>query len=201
MIGYKTHWLAVPDASPEAVADALQLRRRRDMDWVSGTDAAYTQGVFVARPIESYTFAHGRIHLPGAFDASDPQFPDWLRGLSAQLGEVQFFGTDRIGENHGWARAVDGQILRAYYFNDADVPLHIGDPTDIEKELGVGHRWLEEGWEAWQEPEWDAFFETVPREQHVMRVAQRWSVCPLEIPEDSVAGLGIYGFPSDVEPR
>ncbi|GAA1994890.1 hypothetical protein [Catenulispora subtropica] len=109
--------------------------------------------------------------------------------------------TGSIGENHGWARAAGGEIIRAYYYGDAAVPLHIGDPTDIENELGVGHRWLDEGWQTWDEPEWDAFFETVPREQHVMRIAQRWSICPLEIPEESVTDPGIYGFPPDVEPR
>lgn len=200
-IGYKTAWLAVRDASPEAVADALSLRHRQAMNWTRGTDAAYRQGVFVARPVSSWTLAHGRIHMPGAFEASDPRFPDWIRELSTQLGEVQFFATDRIGEHHGWARAAGGEIIRAYYYGDAAVPLHIGDPTDIENELGVGHRWLDDGWQTWDEPEWDAFFETVPREQHVMRIAQRWSICPLEIPEESVTDPGIYGIPPDVEPR
>lgn len=117
-IGYKTSWLAVPDTSPEAVAEALGLRYRRIMDWASGTDAAYRQGVFVARPVASWTLAHGRIHMPGAFETSDPRFPDWIRQLSARFGEVQFFTTDRIGEHHGWARATDGKLTRAYYFDD-----------------------------------------------------------------------------------
>jgi hypothetical protein len=199
-IGYKTAWLAVRDATPEAVADALDLRHRQTMDWTGGTDAAYRQGVFVARPVETWTLAHGRIHLPGAFDASDPRFPDWLRELSSRLGEVQFFATDRIGEHHGWARAVGGEISRAYYWCDADVPLPIGDPTDIERELGVGHRWLDEGWRSWEEPEWDAFLQTVPFERHVMRVAEDWSICPLHIPEESVTEPGIHGFPPGTEP-
>jgi hypothetical protein len=200
-IGYKTAWLAVPTASPEAVADALGLRYRQTMDWTSGTHAAYRQGVFVARPVDSWTLAHGRVHLPGAFEASDPRFPDWIRQLSDQLGEVQYFVTDRVSEHHGWARAIDGELMRAYYFSDANVPLHFGDPTDIECELGVGHRWLDEGWQTWGEAEWDAFFETTPCELHVMDIAQRWSICPLEIPEDALAEPGIYGFPPGIEPR
>lgn len=200
-IGYKTAWLALPTASPEAVADALDLRHRRTMDWTSGTDAAYRQGVFVARPVTSWTLAHGRIHLPGAFEASDPRFPDWMRRLSSQLGEVQFFLTDRIGEHHAWARAVDGELTRAYYFGDANVPLHVGEPTDIERELGVGHGWLEEGWQTWEGADWDAFLKTAPFERHVMQIAQRWSICPLEIPEEAVSEPGIYGFPPNTDPH
>ena len=108
----------------------------------------------------------------GAFEASDLRFPDWIRQLSDRLGEVQYFVTDRVSEHHGWARAIDGELMRAYYFGDANVPLHLGDPTDIECELGVGHRWLDEGWQTWGDAEWDAFFETTPCELHVMDIAR-----------------------------
>ncbi|MGW0081153.1 hypothetical protein [Streptomyces sp. NPDC003393] len=199
-IGYKTSWLAVQDAVPEEVADALGLRHRRIVDWTGGTSAAYRQGVFVARPAVSWTLAHGRIHMPGAFEASDPRFPDWIRQLSAKLGEVQLFTTDRIGDHHGWARATNGKLTRAYYYGDAAVPLHIGDPTDIEGELGVGYRRLEEGWQSWQEPEWDAWLAAMPREDHVMQIARNWSICPLDIPDSAVNAPGIYGFPIGVEP-
>ncbi|WP_327434747.1 hypothetical protein [Streptomyces sp. NBC_01236] len=85
--------------------------------------------------------------------------------------------------------------------DDGAVPLRIGDPTDIESELGVGHRWLEEGWQEWQEPEWDAWLAEMPQEDHVMRIAQNWGICPLDVPDDSITAPGIYGFPTDVEPR
>lgn len=198
---YKTSWLAVRDTSPEAVADALRLRHRHAMDWTRGTGAAYEQGVFVARPVPSWTLAHGRIHLPGAFDASDPRVADWVRELSTRLGEVQFFTTDRTGEHHGWARAVHGEVIRAYHFGDAAFPLFIGEPTDIENELGVGTRTYGEEARTWDDAQRDAFYRTVPRERHVMAVARRWSICPDDIPEESVTEPGIHGFPPGIEPR
>ncbi|MGW7611353.1 hypothetical protein ACWGKW_29655 [Streptomyces sp. NPDC054766] len=200
--GYKTSWLAVRDAAPEEVADALGLQNRRIMDWIDGTNAAYRQGVFVARPVPGWTIAHGRIHLAVGTEATDPRFPAWLQMLSTQLGDVQFFATDRIGEYHAWAKAESGALTRAYCYigMSGDVPLHIGEPTGVELELGVGQRWLEDGWQDWRESELDAWSAAMPSEHHVMRIAQNWGICPLDIPDDAVDVPGIHGFPPGVEP-
>lgn len=177
--GYKTAWLAAPTASPEAVADALDLRRRTSLPWREGTGAAYEQGVFIARPVPGWTLAHGRTHLIDELEAPGPRFPDWLRHLSDQLGEVQFFLNDRSSGHFSWARAVAGEITRAYYYGDMTVFRDLGAPTDIEREFGAA----------------------TPYEQHVMRVARSWSISPDDIPDDSVTASGIYGFPPGVEPR
>jgi hypothetical protein len=202
-IGYKTSWLAVQHATPQDVADALGLDHRLATDWASGTEAAYRHGVFVARPHPQWTIAHSRIHLPPDLDASSPDFPQWLLSLSAKLGDLQFFATDRIGDYHAWARVDANRLTRAYCYigERGEVPLHLGERTDIEVELGVGERWLEDGWQDWQEPEWDAWFAAMPNESHVMRIAQQWGICPLEIPEESVTTPGIYGLPPGIAPH
>jgi hypothetical protein len=199
-IGYKTAWLATRDAPPQQVADALGLGEQRAMDWTTGTEAAYRRGVFVARPVAEWTIAHGRIDLPPRVDATDPRFLGWLEAVGAALGDFQYFVTDRIGEYHGWARFESGTLTRAYCFigQNGDVPLHLGEPTPIERELGVGHRWLEDGWQEWDESAWDAWNAAMPRESHVMRVAENWSICPLDIAEDAAVGPGIYGLPPEV---
>ncbi|SCE22800.1 hypothetical protein GA0115240_144873 [Streptomyces sp. DvalAA-14] len=173
------------------------------MDWAGGTKAAYRQGVFVARPVADWTVAHGRIHLPPGIEAGDPGFTAWLGALSTALGDLQFFATDRIGEYHAWAKVESGELTRAYCFNGTrgDVPLHLGELTDIERELGVGLRWLEEGWQEWQEPEWDAWHAVMPDEADVMRIAERWSFCPLDVRDESVDSAGIYGLPPGADWR
>lgn len=198
--GYKTSWLAVPNRSPQAVADALELHSREDLDWGTGTDRAYRHGVYVAAPVPGWTLAHGRVDLPAGFDATGPSFPGWLRGLSRTLGEVQFFANERVSGYHAWAWARDSELLRAYCFVGAlgDVPLFIGEPTACEWESGIGTRAMDPGWEHWSDDEWDAWYATTPSETDVLAMAGRWSVDPRTIDNAAVTATGIYGLPPSI---
>ncbi|MEU5910210.1 hypothetical protein [Micromonospora sp. NPDC047527] len=197
---YKTSWLAVPNRTPDEVADALGLCDREVLDWATGTDRAYQHGVYVTAPVPGWTFAHGRLHMPPGFDATEPPFPDWLRLLSQQLGEAQFFANERVPDYHAWARALDGELLRAYCFNGerGEVPLFVGAPTADEIALGVGLRGAEPGCEHWSDAEWTAWYDTTPSESDVMAMAGRWSVDPSAIDDATVTATGIYGLPPSV---
>jgi hypothetical protein len=200
--GFKTSWLAVRDAGPDEVADALDLRHRQRIDWESGTELAYRQGAFVARPVPEWTLAHGRIHLTHETGPSCPDFPSWLRALAARVGDLQFFGTDRVSEYHAWAKVESGELTRAYCYigMSGEVPLRRGEPTAVERELGVGLVGWEEVRQDWGDAEWDAWHEAMPTEQEVMRIAADWSVCPPMIEDGTVTAPGIHGFPPGVEP-
>ncbi|MFF3885902.1 hypothetical protein [Streptomyces sp. NPDC001914] len=200
-MGYKTSWLAVPGAGSGAVADALGLVGRVAMDWETGTETAYRRGVFVASPVDGWTFAHGRIHLDHGREDDGPAVLDWLGSLGRRLGDLQYFRTDRIGECHAWARVEAGRVVRAYSYNGCtgDVPLRLGEPTEIESRLGVGHRGLEEGRENWGNAEWDDWHAAMPNEQNVMAIARNWGICPLEIPEGAPVADGVHGLPPGVE--
>ncbi|WRZ89725.1 hypothetical protein OHB54_12035 [Streptomyces sp. NBC_01007] len=199
-IGYKTAWLSVPGRDNGQVADALGLLARVAMDWETGTLAAYRRGVFVASPVDGWTLAHGGIHLTAGHEDSGPALLSWLESLGLRLGDFQYFRTDRIGEYHSWARVEAGRVVRAYcYDNWSDPVLRIGEPTEIERELGVGLRGQEEGMANWNESEWDDWYAAMPSERHVMAIAQRWGICPLEIPDTPLGGDGIYGFPPGAE--
>jgi hypothetical protein len=200
---YKTSWLAVRDRTPDQVADALDLHDRHDLDWATGTDRAYRHGVYVAEPVPGWTLAHSRMHIPAGFDATEPPFPDWLRDLSRQLGEVQFFANERVPDYHCWARAQDGELLRAHCFigERGQVPLFIGPPTAEEVELAVGTRDRDSGWEHWSDDEWTAWHATTPFESHVLAMAGRWSINPAMIDDAGVTKPGIYGLPPSVSPE
>ncbi|MET9906976.1 hypothetical protein ABZZ74_09115 [Streptomyces sp. NPDC006476] len=139
-IGYKTSWPGVPGVGSGEVADALGLHGLLTMDWAAGTQAAYRRGVFVASPVDGWTPAHSRIDLTGGVEDDGPALFSWLRSLGQRLGDFQYFCTDRIGERHGWARAEAGRIVRAYCYDASrgEVPLRLGEPTDIERRLGIG---------------------------------------------------------------
>ncbi|MFD5813864.1 hypothetical protein [Streptomyces sp. NPDC127038] len=198
-IGYKTSWLAVPGASGGAVADALGLAGRVAMDWDAGTEAAYRKGVFVASPVDGWTLAHGRIDLDAGRDGDGPAVLAWLGSLGRRFGELQYFSTDRVGECHAWARVEAGRVVRAYCYDGCvgDVLMRLGEPTEIERRLGVGLRGLEEGRERWGEAEWDDWHAAMPDEQHVMAIARDWGICPLDIPDGTTVVDGIHGFPPD----
>ncbi|MBO4210029.1 hypothetical protein [Micromonospora echinofusca] len=198
--GYKTSWLAVRDRTPDQVADALDLRDRRVLDWADGTDRAYRHGVYVTASVPGWTLAHGRVHIPAGFDATEPPFADWLTELSRYLGEVQFFANERVPDYHAWARALDGELLRAYcYVGERDeVSLFLGDPTADEIEFDIGIRDREPGWEHWSDEQWDVWFDTTPSESDVMAMAGRWSVDPTMIDDVAVTVTGIYGLPPSV---
>ncbi|RZU22067.1 hypothetical protein [Streptomyces sp. BK239] len=196
--GYKTAWLAVGSGE---VADALGLIGRVAMDWEAGTEAAYRRGVFVASPVDGWTMAHGRIHLADGLDADGPALLSWLGSLGLRLGDLQYFHTDRIGELHAWARVEAGRVVRAYCYDGSrgDVPLHIGEPTGIERQLGVGLGGLEDGREHWTDSDWDDWHAAMPHEQHVMAIARHWGICPLDLPEPPPMPHGIHGFPPGTE--
>ncbi|WP_245173100.1 hypothetical protein [Streptomyces aureus] len=200
-MGYKTSWLAVPGASDGVVADALGLTGRVAMDWESGTETAYRRGVFVASPVDGWTFAHGRVHLGPGNDNDSPAVLDWLGSLGRQLGDFQYFCTDRIGEHHAWARVEAGRVVRAYCYDGmtGDVPMRLGEPTGIELRLGVGQRGLEECRKDWSEAQWDDWHAAMPNEQEVMAIARDWGICPLEIRDEEVVGKGIHGCPPGVD--
>ncbi|WP_433447651.1 hypothetical protein ACQPXS_05990 [Streptomyces sp. CA-142005] len=197
--GYKTSWLGVRGATVAEVADALALGGRREVGWTEGTEAAYREGVYVAGPVDGWTLAHGRVDLTPGRGPEGPDFPDWLLALAARLGDLQFFCTDRVGDCHAWAKVEEGRLVRAYCYHGAhgDVPFHLGEPTPVERESGVGTRWLEDGWEEWEESDWDEWHAAMPNEQDVMTIARDWGICPLDIPDDdALAGPGVHGFPA-----
>ncbi|MER7279317.1 hypothetical protein ABT369_33245 [Dactylosporangium sp. NPDC000244] len=198
---YKTSWLAVRSRTAEDVADALGLHDREVLDWATGTERAYQHGVYVAAPLSEWTLAHGRRHLPAGFDAADPRFCEWLRQLSRDLGEVQYFANERVSDYYVWARARDGEVLRAYCCigERGEVPLFVGDPTDDEVEIGKGTRGGPgAGRETWSDEEWAAWFAAMPSEGDVMVMAGRWSVDPAAIDDSAVTAAGIHGLPPTV---
>ncbi|WP_426507349.1 DUF6928 family protein [Dactylosporangium sp. McL0621] len=194
--GFKTSWLAVRRGSVAAVADELGLVDRRPAGWADGTGEAYRRGVYVVSVCDDWTLAHGVQHLPGhGVDGSMDGFPEWLSAVSARLGEVQFFGSHRAVDYVAWALARGGTLERGYaYTGDDGVVLNVGEPTAIERELGIGVVPLD----SWSDDEYDTWFRLAGDEEHVMQVAGAWSIDPHGLTEDDVRQPGVLGMPGDV---
>lgn len=170
--GYNIQWLAVRGHTTDAVAAALRLSRPAPAGWSDAVAAAYGDGWLLSPQVDGWTLA-ASTHVPAP---EDDRFVGWLAGLSRGLGEVQYFGTHRVVEFHGWGRARDGIVERAFgYLGErGSVLFQAGEPTLDERELGVGTIPAED--EPWPEDEEAAW--PWPTEETVLTLAGRWSIDP-----------------------
>ncbi|MEU4680408.1 hypothetical protein [Micromonospora sp. NPDC023737] len=136
--GYKLQWLAVRDRAADAVAAALNLSRPTPTTWRDAVAAAYAGHAqwLLTPPLDGWTLAASR-DVPAP---EDDRFAAWLAAISHLLGEVQYFGTHRVIEYHGWGRARGGVVERAFAYlgERGEVLFNVGEPTVEEQELGVG---------------------------------------------------------------
>ncbi|MFE9193521.1 hypothetical protein ACFYL6_28375 [Micromonospora sp. NPDC007208] len=181
--GYKLDWLAIRARDATAVAAALNLSRPTPANWRDAVTAAYDdQGQWLLTPpLDRWTLAASR-------DVPAPEgdrFAPWLAALSQVLGEVQYFGTHRVVEYHGWGRARGGVVERAFAYlgERGEVLFDVGERTLEEQALGVGTVSDED------EP-WDADDETSPwpDEETVLTLAGQWSIDPRTLESAVVPG-------------
>jgi hypothetical protein len=167
--GPKTGWIAVSGASVEAVTAALGLRKARSMPWDEGVEAAYDEGVFVCPPISGWVLAAGADVLLREVDIAE---------ISRQLGtRVQIFRTHRVPENHEWALADGGKVLRwLRHRGESGEHQQFGEPTEIERSLSV------------------IGSDAVIGEGDVFAVAGAWSLDPTRLGEHGTeAAIGTWG--------
>ncbi|OKI61488.1 hypothetical protein [Micromonospora sp. CB01531] len=181
--GYKLQWLAVRGQGAADVAAALRLSRPAPSTWREAVAAAYDgHGRWLLTPrLDGWTLAASQ-DVPAP---EDDRFAAWLAGLSRLLGEVQYFGTHRVVEYHGWGRARAGIVERAFaYLGERDeVLFQVGHPTADEQALGVGTAYGED--QPW--PEGDDGW-SWPDEEAVLTLAGRWSIDPRDLEGATVPG-------------
>jgi hypothetical protein len=124
--GFKTTWLAVRDATPEAVVTALGLTDVRAMSWDQGIESSYQDGVFVTPKTAGWVLAVG-VGSGGMAEVT---------ALSARLGtEVQFFASYRGWSHYTWVLARHGVLVRGFDTNDGETSA-FGDATAAEAAVG-----------------------------------------------------------------
>jgi hypothetical protein len=178
--GFKTGWIAVRSADPQAIARALPIRSQTAANWHDGIEAAYKCGsVFITPPI------NGWICIVGDWVAGTGEQPSLgsisklVADLSSRFGEAHGYATHRVIEYHHWIMAKDGHVLRcfAYIGESGELLCQNGAVTAAEKELRFG-----------TEPpdQW------IPDEHDVMTVAAGWSFDPSTLSSASAPpGMGI----------
>jgi hypothetical protein len=180
--GYKIGWLAVRDRSAEAVAAVLGLGPLTRTPWPDAVAAAYADGWLLTPPLDGWTLAASR-SMP---TPEDRLVVPWVAGLSASLGDVQYFITNRVTEYHGWARASGGVVERAFGYHAAEAVFEAGERSAEELALGVGFIPDADWWESDDEDDED---DPLPDEDTVLTLAGQWSFDPRTLEDAPIEEL------------
>lgn len=192
--GYDMAWLAVRSRDTEAVVSALALEEPERCNWNSGIGSVYDEQigenhVYVSPPVNGWTFVVG-LPLP---HPSSSAFVDKCTPLLVSLGgrfvEVQYYFSYPPIDMFAWARMVDGRLLRAFAAGDEGVIWNKGKTSREERALGLKLFELR----GVKGRRGDAGGEIIlhPTEDHVMRLALRWSLDPTRLNTTSAPpGLG-----------
>jgi hypothetical protein len=179
--GYRMAWLAIRTRETARVIEVLGLTDATPSNWQTGIGAVYDRELgerrlFVSPPVNGWTFVVG-LSLPhpvgrGFINKCGPL----LEELGQTFSEVQYFFTFPAIDFHAWARVIDGRLVRGFGIGDEGVVWNVGKPTKEERALGLKLFELR----GVRGRKGDAGGELIlhPTEDHVMRLAHRWSVDP-----------------------
>ena len=196
--GLKMAWLAIRTRDTARVLEALGLVDPRPCNWNSGIGSVYDDHlsenhIFVSPPVNDWTFVVG-LALPYPVG---PRFVDkctpLLLDLGRQFPEVQYFFSYPLIDFFAWARVRNGNLVRAFAISEEGTIWNKGKITPEERGLGLKLFELR----GVRGRKGDAGGELIlyPTEEHVLRLASRWSFDPTRLEAAPVpAGLGFIGL-------
>ena len=168
-------WLAIRGNDSHRIQSALQLRNPRPCSWEEGLHRALEHKLFISPPVNGWILVMGA-DLPDPADDPDETF-HFISRLSKQLGEVQFFSTNRLFSHHSWVIADQGVVRRGYAWAGQTV-WNQGVPTQAELSLRMTT------YDYCQSPQRGFLSYSDPlgaTTEKVTALAARWSVDPTTV--------------------
>ncbi|MEW9702679.1 hypothetical protein [Paenibacillus sp. SI8] len=193
--GYKSSWLAVRTNDTQALLSELNLIDVRQAEWETGLECANQKEIFVTSPIGEWTLVIGTRLLEADNQAITERITPLLLRLSRQFGEACYFGNQRIVGYYAWAKAVNGELIRAYaYLGESGETLwNEGIQTVEETELGF-HFFDSKSIDAQNPTYWEREDLSFPDEESVLAIASRWSIDTSALGDErNPSGLGVLG--------
>jgi len=193
--GYQMAWLAVRTRDTRLVLEALELEAYEPCNWNSGIGTVYDarlgeSRVYVSPPVNGWTFVVG-LPLPHPVGRG---YADKLTPLLVSLGgrfvEVQYFFAYPPLDMYAWARMLDGRLVRAFAASDEGVLWSKGKTTKEERTLGL--KLFELRGVKGRAGDAGGALMLHPTEDHVMRLAHRWSLDPAKLDGQPVSRTAGY---------
>jgi hypothetical protein len=197
--GYRMAWLAIRTRDAAGVAAALGLERAEPANWRTGIGSVYDRElgetrVYVTPPVNGWTFVVG-MPLPHPVGGGYvDKFTPLLADLGNRFVEVQYYIAYPPIDLFAWARVIDGKIMRAFAIGDEGVILSVGKTTKDERALGL--KLFELRGVKGRKGDAGGALLLHPTEEHVMRLAGRWGIDPVNIEAAPQGGpaIGLIGF-------
>ncbi len=182
--GYKNQWFAVKTSDSQAVIKDLNLVNVRVSNWRTGLLGAYAGYYFISPPVQGWTLVIS-LEMPDLNQSEDPGPLTAILKLSATFGEACYFGTHRVVEYHAWAKAVNGNVVRAYgYLGEAGEEL-INEGKLSREEME--HHLIFTGT--------DVEVPSLPTEEDVLLMAKLWTIDPQMEDVYAEPATGFIGTP------
>jgi len=184
--GYKMSWLAVKTQDTERLSRVLGIGSGRTANWADGIASVYSEvgtdnDIFISPPVGEWTFVVG-VALPHPLGASflDKCTP-LLEELSSKFGEAHYYFSFPLLDFYAWAKAVDGQMVRAFATGDEGIIWNRGRLTPEERKLNL--RFFELRGISSRKGDVGGNMMLVPTEAQVLELAGRWSLDPSRLDE------------------
>ena len=193
--GYKMAWLAIRTRDTQRVIASLGLGAVQPANWNTGLGAVYDaelglNHMYVSPPVNGWTFVVGQsLPQPLGKTFTDKATP-LLLDLGGQFVEVQYYFCAPEIDYLGWARVIEGRIVRAFAIGDEGVLWNRGKPT--KEEMGLGLKLFELRGVRGRRGDAGGEILLYPTEAHVMHLAGKWSIDPTRV--DKVVVEPAVGF-------